>query len=55
MFLEERIAAGKDQKLIKHFDKKGIPLNKTYIDVSDKEYVYFPIFCGQMGLAVYHT
>ena len=55
IFDEERVAAGKDQKLISQFDKNGIPLNKTYIDVTDKNYVYFPISIGQMGLAVYHT
>ncbi len=54
-FQERRIAAGKDQKLISRFDDDGIPLNKTYIDVTDKDYVYFPISIGQMGLAVYHT
>jgi hypothetical protein len=54
-FEEKRVAAGKDQKLISKFDKDGIPINKTYIDVQDKEYVYFPISIGQMGLAVYHT
>ncbi len=55
VFDEKRIAAGKDQKLISRFDQNGIPLNKTYIDVSEKDYVYFPISIGQMGLAVYHT
>ncbi|MCK4558739.1 MAG: hypothetical protein KAV45_03075 [Calditrichia bacterium] len=55
IFDEERVATGKDQKLISQFDENGIPLNKTYIDVSEKDYVYFPISIGQMGLAVYHT
>jgi len=55
LFSERRVSAGKDQKLISRFDEDGIPLNKTYIDVKDKEYVYFPISIGQMGLAVYHT
>jgi hypothetical protein len=55
MFDEQRVAAGKDQKLISKFDADGIPINKTYIDVSDKDYVYFPISIGQMGLAVFHT
>jgi hypothetical protein len=55
IFNEERVATGKDQKLISQFDENGIPLNKTYIDVTDKEYVYFPISVGQMGLAIYHT
>jgi len=55
IFEEERVTAGKDQKLISHFDKNGIPINKTYVDVEDKEYVYFPISIGQMGLSVFHT
>ncbi len=55
LFEEARIAAGSDQKLISKFDENGIPINKTYIDVQDKEYVYFPISIGQMGLAIFHT
>ncbi|MGC9363745.1 MAG: D-glucuronyl C5-epimerase family protein [Fidelibacterota bacterium] len=55
LFKEERVSAGKDQALISKFDENGIPVNKTYIDVTDKEYVYFPISIGQMGLAVFHT
>jgi hypothetical protein len=55
IFKEERIMQGKDQRLIKKFDQDGIPLNKTYIDVKEKDYVYFPISIGQLGLAVYHT
>jgi hypothetical protein len=55
IFDEQRVARGKDQKLIGQFDKNGIPVNKTYIDVTEKEYVYFPISIGQMGLAVFHT
>jgi hypothetical protein len=55
VFEEQRVAAGKDQKLINRFDENGIPVNKTYIDVVDKEYVYFPISIGQLGLAVFHT
>lgn len=55
IFREERLNAGKDQALIKKFDANGIPINKTYIDVTDKDYVYFPISIGQMGLAVFHT
>jgi hypothetical protein len=55
VFREERVSVGKDQALIKKFDKNGIPINKTYIDVTDKEFVYFPISIGQMGLAVFHT
>jgi len=55
IFREELVAAGKNQRLIKQFDKNGIPINKTYIDVTNKDYVYFPISIGQMGLAVFHT
>ncbi|KAA3610512.1 MAG: hypothetical protein D8M58_07025 [Calditrichaeota bacterium] len=55
IFEENRLAVGKDQALIKKFDKNGIPINKTYIDVTDKDYVYFPISIGQMGLSIFHT
>lgn len=55
LFEESSVSTGKKQRLIKHFDKNGIPINKTYVDVTDKEYVYFPISIGQMGLAVFHT
>jgi len=55
LFKEELVGAGKEQALIKRFDEDGIPINKTYIDVTDKDYVYFPISIGQMGLSVWHT
>jgi hypothetical protein len=55
IFHENRISKGKDQALISKFDQDGIPLNKTYIDVPDKETVYFPISIGQMGLSIFHT
>ena len=55
VFKEERLSSGKDQALINKFDLNGIPINRTYIDVTDKEFVYFPISIGQMGLAVFHT
>lgn len=55
VFEENRVSKGKDQPLIRKFDKNGIPINKTYIDVKDKDFVYFPISIGQMGLAVFHT
>ncbi len=55
IFDESRLSIGKDQALIKKFDKNGIPINKTYIDVTDKDFVYFPISIGQMGLAIFHT
>ena len=37
------------------YDDRGIPMNPTYIDVKDKDFVYYPITIGQVGLAVYHT
>lgn len=55
VFNENRVSAGKDQALINRFDENGIPINKTYIDVKDKDFVYFPISIGQMGLAVFNT
>jgi len=55
VFEEERVSAGKDQALISKWDNNGIPINKTYIDVTEKKYVYFPITIGQVGLAVFHT
>ena len=55
IFRENRIVKGKDQALINKFDENGIPINKTYIDVKDKEYVYFPISIGQVGLSVFHS
>ena len=55
VFDEERVANGADQPLIKKIDKNGIPINKTYVDVKNQEYVYFPISIGQMGLAVFNT
>ena len=55
LFKEDRVASGKDQALIKKFDENGIPINRTYIDVTDKEYVYFPISIGQMGLSIFYT
>ncbi|MCF7919899.1 MAG: D-glucuronyl C5-epimerase family protein [Candidatus Cloacimonetes bacterium] len=55
LFDENRVAAGKDQKLIRQFDENGIPMNSTYIDVTDQKLLYYPISIGQMGLAVFHT
>ncbi len=37
------------------YDKNGIPMNPTYIDVKEKDYVYFPLTIGQVGLAVFHS
>ena len=55
IFEENRLSKGKDQALIHRFDSDGIPINRTYIDVRDKDYVYFPISIGQVGLSVFHT
>ena len=55
VFSEDRVSSGADQPLISKFDENGIPVNKTYVDVTDKEYVYFPISIGQLGLAIFHT
>lgn len=42
-------------RLIAEFDKEGIPLNTTYIDVEEKKLHYYPISIGQFALAVYHA
>lgn len=55
IFDEARVAGGPDQPLINKFDENGIPVNKTYIDVEEQDYVYFPISIGQLALAVYQT
>ena len=55
VFSEARVSSGADQPLISSFDRNGIPVNRTYVDVSDQEFVYFPITIGQLGLAVFHT
>ncbi len=55
IFDEISVRGGKDQALINSFDKNGIPLNNTYIDVESDELVYFPISIGQLGLAIFHT
>lgn len=51
----EKTVMNKDQRLISRFDEDGIPVNRTYIDVKDQDFVYFPISIGQMGLAIYHS
>lgn len=55
LFYEKQMENQKGGQRSIVFDKKGIPLNPTYIDVKDKKYVYFPITIGQVGLAVFHT
>ena len=55
IFTEQTIANQKGGQKSVVINKNGIPENLTYIDVTDKESVYFPITIGQMGLAVFHT
>lgn len=55
LFKEFEVSSGKSQPLISRFDEDGIPINKTYVDVVDKDYVYFPISIGQLGLSVFHS
>ena len=42
-------------RLIHSFDKNGVPLNTTYIDVEDVKLHYYPISIGQYGLAIFHS
>ncbi|MDR2130293.1 MAG: D-glucuronyl C5-epimerase family protein [Odoribacteraceae bacterium] len=42
-------------RLIHSFDKEGIPLNTTYIDVDPPRLHYYPISIGQYGLALFHS
>lgn len=42
-------------RLIQDYDNNGIPLNGTYIDVTDKKLHYYPISIGQYGLAIFHS
>lgn len=42
-------------RLIKTFDADGVPLNTTYVDVTEKQLHYYPISIGQYGLAVFHS
>jgi len=46
---------GKLNKLLAGFDKDGIPLNTTYIDVVPPRLHYYPISIGQYGLAIFHA
>lgn len=41
--------------LIADFDKDGVPLNTTYIDVEEKKLHYYPISIGQYALAIFHS
>ena len=55
LFDEHRIADQKGATKSFVLDEEGIPITPTYVDVTEKSYVYFPITIGQYGLAVYHT
>jgi hypothetical protein len=50
---EQELLRGHSQDY--HFDKKGIPIIPTYIDVEVRKLIYYPISIGQYGLAIYHT
>lgn len=45
----------KVNRLIADFDKDGVPLNTTYIDVEEKKLHYYHISIGQYALAVFHS
>ena len=55
LFSEKQMESQKGGQKSIVYDKDGISLNPTYIDVTDKKFVYFPITIGQVGLAVFHT
>ncbi len=55
LFKEEAMVNQKGGQKSIVYDGSGIPMNSTYIDVKDKDFVYFPITIGQVGLAVFHT
>jgi len=55
VFTEEAMENQKGGQKSIVYDKNGIPMNPTYIDVNEKDYVYFPLTIGQVGLAVFHT
>lgn len=42
-------------RLISDFDEKGIPINKSYVDVENPKPHYYPISIGQYGLAVFNS
>ena len=50
---EQELLQGHSQNY--HFDKEGIPVIPSYIDVEDKNLIYYPISIGQYGLAIFHT
>ena len=42
-------------KSIKGFDKDGIPVNSSYVDVEKQQLHYYPISIGQFALAVFNS
>ena len=54
-YINFKLDPNKLNKLIVDFDKNGVPLNTTYIDVEEKTLHYYPISIGQYALAVYHN
>ena len=55
VFSEEAMVNQKGGQKSIIYDSNGIPMNPTYIDVKDKDFVYYPITIGQVGLAVFHS
>ena len=55
VFTEEAMVNQKGGQKSIVYDDNGIPMNPTYIDVKEKDFVYYPITIGQVGLAVFHT
>jgi hypothetical protein len=55
LFSEKAVQNQKGGQKSVVLDNDGIPMNPTYIDVKDKDYVYYPITIGQVGLAVFHS
>lgn len=54
-YIDFKEIPGKLNKLIADFDKDGVPLNTTYIDVKEQKLHYYPISIGQYALAVFHS
>ena len=50
---EKQMRSGHSQDF--HFDDKGIPIIPTYIDIEERELIYYPISIGQYGLAIWHS
>lgn len=55
LFDERSIANQKGATRSFVLDKEGIPVTPTYVDVTDKGYIYYPITIGQFGLAVFES